>query len=134
MTTVTLDREMFDHSCDVGDLVELISHRALDNKYDEKRLVESEAKKFLGSFFKGGRFESAIVSHIKFSPRISGLALQKFDSLVANGRIEMLNAQSSNTEYGIAETFRKSVRKYLADNHADAEMKEFLKAVRNDQP
>lgn len=134
MTTVTLDREMFDHSCDVGDLVELISHRALDNKFDEKRLVESEAKKFLGSFFKGGRFESAIVSHIKFSLRISGLTLQKFDSLVANGRIEMLNAQSSNTEYGIAETFRKSVRKYLADNHADAEMKAFLKAVRNDQP
>jgi hypothetical protein len=129
----TLERDMFDPTCDVGDLVELLTYRALDNRPDERRLLESEAKKFLGSFFKGGRFETARLSHIKFSNRIAGLTAQRLDFLVVNNRIHGVDSRRDEPEYEIAETFRKSVRKYLADNYADAEMRSFLRSIRNYQ-
>ncbi|MCG2583274.1 toll/interleukin-1 receptor domain-containing protein [Massilia sp. TS11] len=125
----SLSPSCFDPTCDVGDLNEFIA-LVKAGKHDEGKLLETEVRRFLHSFFKGDRFTDNKTEYIKFSNRVPGLSEKGFSKMVAEGFIEVKIHKEVATFYEIANGFRPSVRRLLADNYPDATMKKFFAFVR----
>lgn len=125
----SLEPQYLDSTCDIGDLKEFLT-LARAGKQDEAKLVESAARKFLHSFFKGDRFTDNNKAHIKFSTRVPGLADNKFDRLIGAGYLTVKREKAVDTFYEIADNFRPSVRKLLTDNYPDSNMRKFFAFLR----
>jgi hypothetical protein len=125
----SLEPQYLDSTCDIGDLKEFLT-LAHAGKQDEAKLVESEVRKFLHSFFKGDRFTDNNKAHIKFSIRVPGLADNKFDRLIGAGYITVKREKRVDTFYEIADSFRPSVRRLLTDNYPDSCMRKFFAFLR----
>lgn len=125
----SLDLEMIDSTCDAGDLRDALS--AVRNaKSQEAALVQAEAVKFLHSFFRGDRFIDNRTEHIKFSTKVPGLSLAKFNKIVGAGYVVKSKEKTVADFYEVAESFQRSARKLLVDGYLDARMKSFLASLR----
>ena len=127
--TSSLDSQSLDQTCELGDLREFIA-LARAGKQDENQLVESEARKFLHSFFKGDRFTDNNMAHIKFSTKVPGLAEKKFDRIISAGYITLKLKKEVDKFYEVDESFRPSVRKLLVDNYPNSTMRKFFAFLR----
>jgi hypothetical protein len=122
----SLEPKFLDQTCDLGDLREFLT-LARAGKKDEQALIETEARKFLRSFFRGDRFVDTKPLHIKFSNKVAGLADNRFSRIVAEGYLRLKVEKEIAKFYEIDESFRPSVRKLLMDNYIDARMHRFFR-------
>jgi hypothetical protein len=120
---------MIDGTCTKGDLSEVFM-LAEATKADEQIMIQSEVTRFLHSFFRGDRFIDIKSAHIRFSNKISGLALEKFDRLIAAGYFQLAKAKTVANFYEVAPGFKASVRRFLTDGYPDGKMKEFIGQLR----
>jgi hypothetical protein len=125
-----LNAEFIDITCDIGDLKEFIAF-ASRGKEEEIKLVESEAKKFLRSFFTGDRFTDNNKQHIRFSTKVVGLSEARFDRLIAGGYICIKVIKVVDRFYEINPAFKKSVRMLLTNNLPDAQMRKFIQFIQD---
>ena len=125
----SLDPRMIDPTCDAGGLRDAFM-LAKATKADEQAMVQSEANRFLHSFFRGDRFIDNKKAHIRFSTKVPGLAPEKFDRLIANEYICLVREKTIASFYEISTHFKPSVRKLLTDGYPDAKMKQFLTFIR----
>ncbi|MFZ5773665.1 MAG: hypothetical protein ACOY4W_19765 [Thermodesulfobacteriota bacterium] len=120
---------MLDQTCELGDLREFLA-LARAGKQEENRVIETEARKFLHSFFKGDRFTDNNKAHIRFSTKVSGLAEKKFDRIISAGFITLKREKEVDRFYEVDVSFRTSVRKLLVDNYTDSTMRKFFAFLR----
>lgn len=116
---------MLDSTCDLGDLREALAMSQVA-KVDEQALIRSEAMRFLHSFFRGNRFVDNKKEFIKFSTKVQGLSLNRFDRLVAKGYVVLAKEKTVADFYAIAVDFKESVRKLLANGYVDGKMRKFM--------
>lgn len=125
----SLDPKMIDATCDAGDLREaFVLSKA--TKVDEQAMIQTEAVRFLHSFFRGDRFVDNKTAYIKFSSKVSGLAPDKFDRLIGQGFIVIAREKTIANFYAVNNDFKPSVRKLLADGYPDGKMRKFLNFIR----
>lgn len=124
-----LDSSMIDGTCDPGDLQEAFV-MAKATKADEQAMICVEVTRFLHSFFRGDRFIDNKKPYIKFSNKVPGLALEKFDRLLAAGYFFLSKEKTVANFYEVAHDFKASVRKFLTDGYPDGKMKEFIAQLR----
>lgn len=125
----SLDTQSLDQTCELGDLREFLALAGAGKKAENK-MVETDAKKFLHSFFKGDRFTDNNKSHIKFSKKVPGLADKKFDRVISAGYVTLKREKEVDRFYEISDSFKPSVRKLLTDNYTDSTMRKFFAFLR----
>lgn len=124
-----LDSSMIDGTCDLGDLREAFV-MAKATKAEEQAMIYEEVNRFLHSFFRGDRFIDNKREYIKFSNKVSGLAPDKFDRLLAAGYFNLAKEKTVANFYEVAHDFKASVRKFLTDGYPDGRIKKFVTQVR----
>jgi len=129
--STALDPAMIDNSCDVGDLREAFAMYQI-SKESEANMIQNETKKFLHGFFRGDRFIDNKKLHLRFSNKVSGLAPEKFDRLIAEGYIVVKKEKTVATFYEISQAFQPSVRRFLTDGYPDGTLKKFITFVRGE--
>lgn len=129
ITNTALRREMIDSTCAYGNLNEALS-LARESDLDAKSLLESEAEKFLRSFYRGDRFEEKRRDYVRFSTRVPGLSPDKFDRLVANDYITIAKEKTIGTFYEVASHFQASVRRFLANGYVDGKLRQFFEFIK----
>ena len=120
---------LFDASCDLGDLTQTLQMVNV-GKEAENAMVEAEVKKFLHCFFKGNHFVDTKTAHMKFSSRLSGLSLDKFDRLIKKGYLEVTVEKHDETYYEISNVLKQSVYRLLVNNYVDGNIRRFIAFVR----
>lgn len=129
-TSTELHSSMFDRpTCTLGDLEDALtlSHATMVGAIE---MVNGEVKRFLGSFYSGNHFSDKRVDFIKYSSRVSGLAADRFNRLVAKGYFILIKSKTIGDFYEISPNFKPSVRKFLSDGYPDTEIKNFIAFVR----
>lgn len=119
----------FDRTCDLGDLKQVIQEAKLV-KGEENVFVESDVNKFLHCFYDAGRFVDVKKTYMKFSSKVPGLLQDRFERLIKNGYIQIKIEKQDEIYYEITQNFKESTRRFLADNYKTAQMKEFIKYVK----
>ncbi len=129
ITTSSLDKSMIDVTCEIGDLNE--SFQLIDeDSIRESKMVELDATKFLNSFFRGDRFRENNKVHIRFSNKVRGLAQDRFNRLLTNNYVSIKVEKEVDTFYEISQTFQESVRRFLVNNYADGQMRDFFSFIK----
>lgn len=120
---------MVDETCEIGDL-SYIFGLLTENSAREEKMIEDEARRFLGSFFRGDRFRDNNRIHIRTSNKVSGLSFERMNSIISAGYIRVSAEKNVDTFYEVAGHFQPSVRRFLDNNYLDSFMNEFLSLVK----
>ena len=89
-------------------------------------MIESEAKRFLQSFFKGDRFTDKSKQYINFSTKVGRLTEAEFDKLIAKEYVRLRIKKTVDSFYEINPTFQESVRRLITNSYVDSRMKSFF--------
>lgn len=127
--STSFKEEMIDATCEVGDLSHVFGI-LLENGAREEKMIEDEAKRFLGSFFRGDRFRDNNKMHIRTSNKVAGLGPDKINKIISMGYLKISTEKCVDIFYEVSELFQPSVRRFLANNYIDSKMAEFLNFVK----
>lgn len=127
--TTLFNESMVDGTCEIGDLTYVFG-LLTENSAREEKMIEDEARRFLGSFFRGDRFRDNNRTHIRTSNKVSGLSFEKINCIISAGYIRVSAEKNVDTFYEVSGHFQPSVRRFLNNNYLDAFMNEFLNIVK----
>lgn len=88
--------------------------------------VREEFKRFLSSFFKGGRFRDNNKIHIYFSQHVEKLKVNNFNRLLARNLIKISVEKEVDVFYEINKDYKECVRKFIMDGTEEYEISEFI--------
>ncbi|WP_200529749.1 hypothetical protein, partial [Klebsiella pneumoniae] len=94
--------------------------------------IKHDLVKYLGSFFRAGRFRDNNTSHITFSKNIPKLKESNFNKALRQGFLIVSTTKNVDTFYEIAKEYKPSVRKFIMDDLMDAKIKEIINWIKQD--
>ncbi|WP_179995413.1 TIR domain-containing protein [Acinetobacter sp. YH16053] len=115
------------NNCNLDDKINKSYNLFSDKKEINNDKIKDEFKKFLLSFFKGGRFRDNNKIHISFSQHIEKLKITNFNKFIAKDILQISVKKEVDTFYEINKIYRDSVRKFIMDGTEDFEIKEMIK-------
>lgn len=126
-----LKAEFDKNSCEMGDIEFSISNFNQLSEMSEER-VKNDLVKYLGSFFRAGRFRDNNTAHIIFSKNIPKLKENNFNKILRLGFLVVSTTKNVDTFYEIAKEYKPSVRKFIMDDLMDAKIKEIIDWIKED--
>lgn len=126
-----IDANFDKNSCEMGDIEQSISSFSKQSEVSEER-IKHDLVKYLGSFFRAGRFRDNNTAHITFSKNIPKLKESGFNKVLKQGFLIVSTAKNVDTFYEIEKEYKPSVRKFIMDDLMDAKIKEIIDWIRED--
>ncbi|HHB9143501.1 TPA: TIR domain-containing protein [Klebsiella pneumoniae] len=126
-----LNADFDKNSCEMGDIEHSISNFSQLSEVSEEK-IKHDLVKYLGSFFRAGRFRDNNTSHIAFSKNIPKLKESNFNKALRQGFLIVSTTKNVDTFYEIAKEYKPSVRKFIMDDLMDAKIKEIINWIKQD--
>ncbi|MBM6635068.1 TIR domain-containing protein [Leclercia adecarboxylata] len=126
-----LNADFDKNSCEMGDIEHSISNFSQQSEVSEER-IKQDLVKYLGSFFRAGRFRDNNTAHITFSKNVSKLRENNFNKVLRQGFLVVFTTKNVDTFYEIAKEYKPSVRKFIMDDLMDAKIKDIINWLKED--
>ncbi|UNH27853.1 ATP-binding protein [Moellerella wisconsensis] len=119
------------NSCEMGDIEHSISNFSQQSQISDEK-IKKDLVKYLGSFFRAGRFRDNNTAHIAFSQNINKLKENNFNKTLRQGFLVVSTTKNVDTFYEIQKEYKASVRKFIMDDLMDSKIKDLIKWLKQD--
>lgn len=124
-----LDAKIDRNSCEMNDLHDAINNFSIQAEVSDER-VKQDFIKFLGSFYRAGRFRDNKLAHIVFSQGTPRLRENEFDRLLRLNFLAVSVNKSVGVFYEITKEYKPSVRKLIMDDLMDVNMRNIFNWIK----
>lgn len=120
------------NSCEMGDIELSINSFSQQSEVSDER-IRQDLLKYLGCFFRAGRFRDNNTAHMSFSQNVQKLKESGFNKVLKQQNFLVVStAKNVDTFYEISKDYKPSVRKFIMDDLMDAKIKSIIDWVKQD--